>query len=518
MHEVVSEVLAQARGASRFKWVAIIAAWAICLSGWVFVSQIPDEYEASARVHVDTRTVLRPLMSGLAIQQNVGSQVRLMSKLLFSRSNLEKVARMTDLDLNAKDDEGMQALVGSLKSMLSISSARQLNLFTISAQNKDPKLAKRLVQSLLTIFIEETLGESRKDSDTAQRFIDQQINEYEKRLVAAEKMREQFKRENYGSLPGQGGSHYDRLQSYAAQLEEAKLAIDEAINRRNELKRQLEDEEPMFEDFGGGFASSPLDARIQSLQAQIDSLLLKYTERHPEIRILRQTITDLEKQKEEEPDFAEDEEEGFYGGVGVGQTSPVFQQMKIALGEANANVASLKGRVETLQKRIENTKQAMGSSLEVETKLKSLNRDYLIIKSNYEALLERRETARMSENIEQNTDSVKFRIIDPPQVPTEPSVPNRILLSSGVLVGGLVVGLGLALLLSLLRPVYLSPQKVREITGLPILGSVSMNWVPSLVDARRRRLWMYSLVSFTLVVAFGAVIVLEVMGLNLSSI
>ncbi len=515
MHEIASEVLAQVRGASRFKWVAIIVAWVVCLAGWVFVSQMPDKYASSARVHVDTRTVLRPLLSGLAIQPNVGSQVRLMSKLLFSRPNLEKVARMTDLDLNAKDEKGMQALVGSLKGMLSISSARQLDLFTISAQNQDPKLAKRLVQSLLTIFVEETLGETRKDSDTARRFIDQQIKEYELRLVAAEKAREEFKRDNYGSLPGQGGSHYEQLQSYAGQIEETKLAINEAVNRRNELKRQLEDEEPMFEDFGGGVASSPVDARIQSLQAQIDSLLLKYTERHPEIRILKQTIADLEKQKEEEPELGE-EDDDLYGGAT--QTNPVFQQMKIALGEANANIASLKGRVRTLQKRINASQVAMGKSLDVETRLKALNRDYGIIKSNYDALLKRRETARLSGNVDQNTDSVKFRIVDPPQVPSKPSAPNRILLSSGVFVGSLVVGLGLALLLSLLRPVFTSPQKVRDATGLPLLGGVSMNWVPSLVDARRKRLWKFSLASVSLIVAFGAVLVLEVMGINLSSI
>lgn len=514
MHEVVTEVVAHARSASRFKWVAIIVAWVICLAGWVFVSQMPDKFESSARVHVDTRTVLRPLLSGLAIQPNVQSQVRLMSRLLFSRPNLEKVARMTDLDLNAKDEKGMQALVADLKGMLAISGARQLDLFTISAENQDPRLAKKLVQSLLTIFVEETLGESRKDSDTAQRFLDQQIKEYEQRLVAAEKAREQFKRENYGALPGQGGSHYDKLQSLAGQLEESKLALEEGITRRNELERQLEDEEPMFEDFGGGIASSPLDARIQSLQAQIDNLLIRYTDQHPEIKILKQTIADLEKQKEEELASGDFEEEA----GDFGQTNPVFQQMKIALGEADANVASLRGRAKTLQERIEKTKEMMSKSLDVETKLQGLNRDYSIIKNNYDALLKRRETARLSENVEQNTDSVKFRIVDPPQVPTKPSAPNRILFYSGVFAGSLLVGAGIAFLLSLLKPVFTAPQKMREVTSLPILGSVSMNWVTRHVLQRRKRIIRFSLASFALLMAFGGVLTLEVLGYNLSTL
>jgi polysaccharide chain length determinant protein (PEP-CTERM system associated) len=513
MHEVVSEVLAQARSASRFKWVAIIVAWVVCLAGWTSVSQMPDKYKSSARVHVDTRTVLRPLLSGLAIQPNMGSQVRLMSKLLFSRPNLEKVARMTDLDLNAKNEKEMQALIQDLKGVLSIKSARRLDLFTISAENKDPKLAKKLVQSLLTIFVEETLGESRKDSDTAHRFIDQQLKDYEKRLVTAERVREQFKRDNYGALPGQGGSHYEQLKSNAGQLEQAKLKLEEAMSRRRVLLRQIKGEIPMFQDFGGGVASSPLDARIQSLRDQISSLLLKYTERHPEIQILKQTIADLEKQKGSE--FGVDDE-SFYGGAS--QTNPVYQQMKIALGEAEADIASLRVRVSSLGKKIEDGKEAMGKSLNVETKLKALNRDYNVVKDNYQALLKRREKAQLSENVEQSTDSVKFRVVDPPQVPTKPSEPNRLLLSSGVFVGGLIVGLGVALLLSLLKPVFTSPQKVRDVIGLPILGGVSMNWVPELVEARKRRLWRFSLASISLVVAFGLVMVLEVMGLNLSSV
>ncbi len=515
MHEVASEVLAQARSASRFKWAAIIVAWMICLGGWAFVSQLPEKYQSSARVHVDTQTVLKPLLSGLTVQPNVGGQVRLMSKLLFSRPNLEKVARMTDLDLNAKDEKGMQALIAGMKGMLSIKSARRLNLFTISAQNQDPKLAKRLVQSLLTIFVEETLGESRKDSDTAQRFIDQRINDYEKRLVDAEQAKEKFKRDNYGALPGQGGSQYDQLQSYVSQLETTKLSLEEAVSRRSALKRQLKGEVPMFQNFGGGVASSPLDARIQSLQSQISNLLLKYTEEHPEIKILKQTIADLEEQKKSELESGVSGEE-LYGTVG--QSNPVYQQMKIALGEADANVASLRGRARSLQERIEVSKGAMSNSLVVETKLKALNRDYNIVKENYEALLKRREKAQLSESVEQNTDSVKFRIVDPPQVPTKPSEPNRILLSSGVFVGGLVAGLGVALLLSLLRPVFTSPQQVRDVTDLPLLGSVSMNWVPELVQSRRVRLWKFGLVSVSLIITFGTVLVLEVMGFNLSSI
>lgn len=282
MHELITEVLGYIQSATRYKWVSIILAWVISLAGWLFVAQMPDKYEASARVHVDTRSVLRPLLSGLAIQPDVSKQIRLMSKLMFSRPNLEKVARMTDLDLGAKDDASMEGIVKRLQSSMSITGGEN-NLFMISAEDQNPATAKRVVQALLTIFVEQTLGESREDSNSAQKFLDQQLKEYETRLQAAEKAREDFKRANYGLLPGQGGDLYGQLNALAEQLENAKIALQESVNRRDEMQRQLDDEEPTFMDFGAQAVASPLDLRIQSMQSRLDELLLKYTKGHPEV-------------------------------------------------------------------------------------------------------------------------------------------------------------------------------------------------------------------------------------------
>ncbi|MGX2031234.1 XrtA system polysaccharide chain length determinant [Methylocaldum gracile] len=491
MHELIAEVLGHIQGATRYKWLSIALAWVISLAGWVFVAQMPNKYEASARVHVDTRSVLRPLLSGLAIQPDVSGQIRLMSKLMFSRPNLEKVARMTDLDLGAKDEASMEKLVSHLQSAMSITGGEN-NLFTISAEDQNPAVAKKIVQALLTIFVEQTLGESREDSNSAQKFLDQQLKEYETRLQAAEKAREDFKRANYGLLPEHGGDLYGQLGTLNGQLEEAKMALQEAVYRREEMQRQLDEEEPSFTDFGSQVAASPLDTRIQALQARLDELL----------------------QKKEEEEAASEEDTS--SGMG-GETNPVFQQKKIALGEADANVASLNSRVKIFEEKIENLKKQMDDRLKVETQLQGLNRDYAAIKENYDALLKRRETARMSESVEQSTDSVKFKIVDPPQVPTKPSAPNRILLSVGVFAAGIVVSIGLAVFLALLRPAFNTMNKVREVTGLPVLGSVSMNWIPEIKERKWREFLAFTAVFAMLFVVFVGVILLEIRGYHLPS-
>ncbi len=351
MHDIVIEIRNYVQSATRYKWVSLSIIWIICLLGWTSISQMPDEYRSSARVNVDTRSVLRPLLKGIAIHPDVNGQIRLMKQLIFTRPNLEKVGRMTDLYLAVSDEKGMDALVKKLRSSMSISSAKRSNLFSINAFDEDPKMAKRKVQSLLTIFVEETLEETRNDSDNAKRFIIKRIKEYETRLMEAELKREEFKRKNFGMLPGQGGDLYFQVQGIAGQIEEAKFALQEETNRRNELRKQLDDEEPMFEDFGGdntlSVAASPTDARIQNLQQRLDELLLNYTEAHPSVLVLKNAIKELEKQLAGQAETGVDtdsfdEEEPMASG---GQANPVFQQVKIALSEADANIASLKARV-----------------------------------------------------------------------------------------------------------------------------------------------------------------------------
>ncbi|BCX89820.1 hypothetical protein MIN45_P2193 [Methylomarinovum tepidoasis] len=519
MYELLQQVLGYLKVASRYKWWGVATAWVVCLAGWAFVSQMPDQYRAEAKVYVDTRSVLRPLLRGLTIQPDVNGQVRLMTRLLFTRPNLEKIARMSDLDLAAKDEEAMEALIKRLKSSLAIGSARRTNIFTLSADDSDPRVAKRLVQSMLTVFVEEALGETRRDSDSAQRFLEQQIHEYEQRLRTAEKAIEDFKRKNYGLLPGQGGDLYSELKAVHEQLEEAKLALQEAVNRRNEIARQLEEEEPMFAEFGAEESLSPLETRIQELQARLDDLLLRYTDKHPEVITLRRHIARLRKQQEQEM-VAGDEGDAEVGDFlgGGGEANPVFQQMKIALSEADANVASLQARVKAYEKKIQNIKDQMDARLRVETELKNLNRDYNTIKQNYETLLKRREQARLSESVEQNTDMVKFRVVDPPQVPSKPSAPNRILLSVAVLFVGFIAGFGLTMLLALLRPTFITVQQLREIVGLPVLGTVSMNWTPAIRRRKWREFLQFCAACVGLVIVFAVLVVLEIKGVNLYSL
>lgn len=515
MHSILLEVLTYIQSATRFKWQAIGLAWLISLGGWLFVSQMPDRYQADARIHVDTFSVLRPLLTGLAIHPDVAGQVRLMAKIMFSRPNLEKVARMTDMDLNVADEEGMENLIKRVQNSAKITGTEQENLFTISFEDANPKTAKRAVQAFLTIFVEQTIGESREDSTTAQKFLDQQLKDYETRLQLAEQAKENFKRANYGLMPNEGENLYERLNALNKQLEENNMTLREAMDRRDELKRQLE-ELPELMDYENqpGAATNPLDVRVQALQEKLDDLLVKYTKNHPEVMAVKKSIADLQRQKRE----AAAASAGSDQVISAAETNnPMFQQMKLAVSEAEANVTSLTTRVKLVEEKVDLLKKQMDDRLKVETQLQGLTRDYETVKGNYNRLLERREQARMSESVEQNADTVKFDVVDPPKVPTRPSGPNRILFFTLVLAAALAAGGSMAIFMSLLRPAFTTMQKVREVTGLPVLGSVSMNWMPEIKRQKWRELLGFMASFAILILAFFGVIAMEIGGFHLPS-
>lgn len=505
MHELLDQLLNYVRGIWRYRWYAMGLTWIVVLVGWAVVFRLPDQYQASARVYVDTDSILRPLLRGLAVQTNVDQRLQIMTRTLLSRPNLQKVARMSDLDITAKTPADMENLIDRLGSAIHIQSTRRENLYTISYENPKPQVAKRVVQSLLTLFVENTLGQSRQDSDTAQKFLDQQIKDYEQRLVQAENRLLEFKRKNVGFLPGESGDYFDRLQKAQEDLNQAKLSLREAQNQRAELARQLKDADQ--EDSLGLSTdlSTPqttaLDGRIQALQQKLDNMRLKYTDKYPDVMEIKRVIASLQKQRTQKLKAMAASNPDAQAAA-----NPLYQQRKVALDQADANIAAIKTRVQAYEANVQQLQKMVNTLPQVETELKRLNRNYSITKKNYDALVARRESAQISQDAKETGDGVKFRVIDPPRVPLTPSGPDRLLFSSLVLVGALAVGLVLALLLSQIRPVVFDRRALRDLSGLPVFGSVSRIWTSRMVFKRRVEFGAFVSAAFLLTLAYGGVV------------
>ena len=502
MHEVLDQLLSHLRGIWLRRWYALIAAWSIALVGWVVVYSLPQRFEASARVYIDTQSILKPLMSGLAINTPIEQQVQVMTRTLLSRPNMEKVARMSDMNDKARSPKDMAALVTGLMSNVQLEAANrgQENLYRISYQNSNPEVAKKVVQSLLTILVESSLGNKRKDTDSAKRFIDDQLKTYEQKLIDSENQLKQFKQKHMGVMPGQGGDYFAKLGEAQKNINESTLALREAETRRDQLKRQLAGEDAGENDAAMVAGNPELDARIQSLQKNLDVLRLTYTEQHPDIVGTKRVIAQLEAQKKQEAKNKKPTT-----STAASQNS-YYQQLSLSLAEAEAQAASMKARVDEYTSRYNALRQQANMVPQVETDLLQLTRDYEVNKKNYDQLLTRRESAQMSEDMDSKTDAIDFKVIDPPYVPPIPAFPNRPLLLSLVLLLAVAGGVGFAFVISQVRPIIIDRSSIAGITEYPVLGSVTMVWNEAQTQSRRKKLMVWAASTGALLSAYAALL------------
>lgn len=500
MQQVLAQLYTYLVGVWRFRWLALALTWTISLGGWLWVWSLPESYLASARLDVDSTSILRPLLRGLAIQPDVNQRVALMSKTLLNRPNMEKLMRMADLDLNVTSDLEEERLLNLIQESISLRGDRQnSSLYSVSFKHENRDTAKRVVQSLMTIFIESTLGEKRKDSSGAQAFLDQQIADYELRLSEAETRLADFKQRNVGLLPGESGGYYQRLDMARGQLSTAVLQLKELENRRTELSRQLQGEDPVFFSSTSGSVGSPLDQRINALHEKLDFLSISYTELHPEVVQIKTKIEALEIERDTEYEQATSLPSANFS------SSPVYLSMRTMLAETEANVAELKVRVNEYKRRVNALENTVNNIPDIEVELQQLDRDYQVISQQHNALLKRRESALLSEKVEKNADDIKFRVIDPPFVPLNPTEPDKLVLNAMVLLFGLTTGVGVAFLISLFNPVFVDRHSVTEKLGLPVLGCVTLIMPREQVRREIQNSVIYASVFLALLICFAGI-------------
>lgn len=511
MNDSIQQLIVFLRGMWEYRWSAMLIAWLVALGGWAWVAMLPDRFEASTRVYIDTDSVLRPLLKGLTVETDVEQRLQLMTRTLLSRPNLEKLIRMTDMDITAATQEKQEKLVLQLQNSIAVKNlasnskrrGENSNFYTISYQNSDRDLAKRVVQSLLSILVESSLGDTRKDSSTAREFLDEKIHEYEVKLTTSEDRLAEFKRKNMGYLPGREGDYFSSLKSIQEKSDAAQLELREAKRRRDTLKQQIDE----FKMHGAAAiqqnaqALTPTQERIQKLKTQLDDLLLRFTENHPDVQGLRSQIAALEKQEKDSAEANVDETRL--------NENPMYQQLSIALGQEESNIAAAEVRVKEYATRINDLKAKIETLQQVEVELNRLDRDYALNKKNYAALVDRRDSAKLSGQAEQTGEGIKFRVIDPPWAPQKASGPNRVLLDSVVFLAAIAAGLGIAFLLSQKNPTFYSREMLQELTGVAMFGGVTKVYSHKELVKRRINHAAYLVSGGLLTAVFLAVLFIE---------
>ncbi len=489
MDELIQQSLRRLRGMWHRRWIGLAAAWIVAIVGVGLVYRIPERYEASARVYVDTQSVLRPLLAGLSIQPNLDEQVALVSRTLINRPNVDKLVRMADLDLAVKSGPDREELIDRVMKSVHLNGDVKTNLYVISYRDANPEQATKVVQSLVSIFVESSLGNKRQDTRDAVKFIDEQIRQYQVTLKNAEDRLKDF-RLKYLGVAGQGNNldYFSRLSSLSNDIDNARIELRAAEEARDSYKRELAGETPVLLPEGpaaNSTAIADIDARLAAQKAQLDTLLQRYTDEHPDVVGTRRVIKQLEEQRAKEVQ-AEQAAAVASGNARepAAETSPVYQQMKVSLADAEANVASLRAKLTSYESQYAQLKSAARLVPQAEAEFAQLNRDYDVQKKTYETLLARRESAAIGEGV-QDAGGTQFRVIDPPRVSPTPVPPSRMALLGIVLLAAIGAGLAAAFAANEIMPTFHDLPSLREATQRPILGMVTV--LPNEASGRRKR-------------------------------
>ncbi len=482
MNQIYEELRAALYTVWHRRWLALAVAWGVCLLGWLALAMIPNKYESKSRILVQ---LYDPVAEQIGIGQGDRKrEVDRVQQTLTSAANLEKVVRSTRIGDRITDPKQMEGAVLGLSKQISVKS-EQDNLFEISATSGDgslsdaenAKLAQAVVQKMIDIFREENLGSGRGEVSGTLDFMNQQLEQRQKELESAEQKRLQFEAQNPALVNG-GQGVLQRLEASRAELRGIDADLAAAQSALAAINGQLAGTPATIA--GSGPVGGARGALAQA-QADLNAMRARgMTENHPDVIAARNQVASLKGAAASE-------------GGPSGMPNPAYSSLQSIKAERQANVQALISRRGSVQTDIAQVTSQQISNPEVAAEQTRINRDYDVLKTQYDKLLGDREALRLRGSVETERSGAKFDVIDPPATPRSPVAPNRPILLLAILFAGLGAGAAAAFALGQLRSTFATSAKLERAIGLPVLGTISHTLTDAARRLRNRRMkWFYA--------------------------
>ena len=531
MSPLVAQVLDEIASAWRYRWYAMSLAALASLAGWLLVFSLPDRYEALASVFVDTRTSLKPVLQGLTVEQDVDAELNFVRQSLLAGPELLRIAHEGGVLPAGIDARQQEALVADMATRIDISvhsaSGREEDrntagsIYRVVYQDRNRARSLRVAGILLDTLVNETLGGKREGSQSAQQFLEAQIQDYEKRLRVAEDRLASFKSRHIGLMPTEQGGYFAQLQKESEAASAIRTKLAEAQSRRVILTKQLHGDvavaaagSPVQSGSVGSHGNLDTLSRIDEAQSKLDDLLLRFTDQHPDVIAARQTLEDLKKRRAAEIEGLR-QGDATAAATSRASSNPVYQSVQLALNQVDVDIADLNTELSQHESKIGELRRMLDTAPQVEAEFAQLNRDYDVNKAQYTALLGSLQKARLGERAD-DAGSIRFEVVQPPTASLRPVWPRRGFLLFVVLLGALGAGAALAYGLSYLHPVVSSAAALAQSTGVRVIGQVSIAFPELRRKTMQRDLWRISLVTGCLLIGFAIALILSVQGYRLS--
>ena len=467
---------------SRRRWLLLSVAALTAVACAAGIATVPDRYEADARIFVDTQTVLKPLMANLAYQPDIDQRVGMLARTLISRPNIELLVQRPELEFDLSDPHYTDALVSSLMRQIHITPTPSGNLYDISYRGSSPDGAQRLVEATLDLFVHAGARAKHIDSQEAGRFIETQIEAYQGKLAEVEARLRDFRVRNFGVSGVSNQDYFSRITMLSEQVSKLNAELFAAQHTRDAYRRELGLEGSAQADDVHAEPPSEVDVRLQDQRKHLDELLGRYTDEHPDVIATRHLIEQLDAESRQTP--APQARPRIRASSDAAWASR--QQLRLALAEAESRAVSLQTQRATQAAQLDELRALAARLPQVEAEHAQLNRDHEIVRTTYDSMVARRESAALGVKLDESSQLTEFRVVEPPRVSLVPVFPSRLHLAAMAVALSIAVGLGVAILVDFMSPTVVEASTLRRLTGRPVLGTVCVLATPESRFARRQ--------------------------------
>ena len=437
----------------------IIACFLVVSSLTAYLAaSLPNIYQSTTLILITPQKLPSSYINS-TVTMSIQERISTITQEILSRTRLEKI--ISELNLNQFNRQAgtIEEQVNKLRKNIRLKSNRKDNSFRLSYESESPEEAQRVVTRLASLFIEENLRLREQRAIGTTVFIKAEGERLLKDVEKQEAEVNLYKAKYRYELPERLQTNLRLLGQSRGMLQNNFLRLSALGERKAELEKQLVEAEQtgMIKD-SEGETILPNWQQIERMKTKLENLLIRYSEKHPDVLRLKQKIQVFEtKGNKEEP---------------ASVINPVLQTLRKQIKSLNKEINSLQSNNERLQKRISTYQKRVDNAPLRALDLAKISRTHGVTLKKYQNLLAKSLESQLSENMERKQKAEQFQVIDPANLPKKPVRPNRMRILLLGLLGGLAAGFGLVFMWENLNTSFKRGDEVEGYTDVPLLATI----------------------------------------------
>jgi polysaccharide chain length determinant protein (PEP-CTERM system associated) len=475
-------------------WIAVWGA------SWI----LPARYKSNTLILVEQPTMPKDYVTP-NVNDDLQERLQSITQQILSRTRLLHIIDQLNLYATGGStmdpDEKVERMRKDIEIELVRDAQSRVTAFNVSYISHDRHTAQRATSELTNLFINKNLEVRQQQSEDTTRFMESQLESARKSLAEQEGKIREFKGQHVGELPTQVESNLQILSGTQSQLRNEQDALNTAKQQRVYLQTLI-DQYRTLRGTAGTTDGVPMglpaiDQELDRLKSQLTDLSSRYTDRHPDIRKLKDQIIKTEKTKSQIIADLKNRGHGTQsdGSANAHEASELSQASPLAQlqGQLQANQIEITNReqaIAELKVKVNDYQARLNQEPVREQQLADLTRGYEQSKANYDELLKKKNQSEMATRMELLQQGERFRVLDPPSLPVKPDFPNRFKFCGVGLGIGLALGVVVAGGFELTDDRLYNEKEIKDLLPMAVISEIPVILNPLDERNNKRRLWL----------------------------